>query len=99
MTVETLDQMMNYVIEGWMLISGAYLGVTFLGALVKRMMQDMQAEMVALEQSLETSDAVTDTEVDVERLAAVSAVAEKYAKASNSETVSTGVSVTESSNI
>lgn len=96
MTVETLDQIMNYAIEGWMLISGTYLSVAFIGSLIQRIMQDIQDEIVTSEQLQEMTDAVTDTVADTERLAAVSAVAQKYTKTANSEPVSNAVSVSES---
>jgi hypothetical protein len=97
MTVETLDHMMTYVIEAWMVCSGAYLGLVYLLSLKQRI------QKAAVEQSTQNQAEVTqDLRVatvgegsEADRLTAVAAVSQKYSKAINSESVSTAVTVTE----
>lgn len=94
MTVETLDQMMTYVIEAWMLLSGTYLTIGFTTSLIQRMREGNKAEVT---EAAEASVAEEATQAETDRLAEVAAVSEKYAKTVESEPVSASVSVTENS--
>ncbi|MEM8807374.1 MAG: hypothetical protein AAGF01_15235 [Cyanobacteria bacterium P01_G01_bin.38] len=91
MTVETLDQMMTYVIEAWMLLSGTYLTIGFTTSLIQRMRAGNQAKSTAA-----VEESVAEEAPQADRLAEVAAVSEKYAKTVESETVTTSVSVQES---
>ena len=82
MSVETLDHMMTYVIEAWMIFGGTYLTLGFTTSLIKRVREDIAAtQAVAVEATVETTveetaaDAIAVTETD--RLAEVVAVSEK----------------------
>ncbi|MEM9908017.1 MAG: hypothetical protein AAF921_23645 [Cyanobacteria bacterium P01_D01_bin.44] len=94
MTVETLDQMMTYVIEAWMLLSGTYLTIGFTTSLIQRIREGNKATET-VEEAVEES--VTEEAPQTERLAEVAAVSEKYAKTVESETVQASVSVSENS--
>ncbi|MEO0455358.1 MAG: hypothetical protein AAF152_02080 [Cyanobacteria bacterium P01_A01_bin.114] len=94
MTVETLDQMMTYVIEAWLLLSGTYLTIGFTTSLIQRMRVGIKAEVSETVEA-EISEEVTSAETD--RLAEVAAVSEKYAKTTETETVKTSVSISENS--
>lgn len=71
MTVEVLNHMMTYVIEGWVLLSTAYLGVGFALSLSSKVRRGLKQRAAA------QADAVASAE----RVAEVKAVAAKYGKA------------------
>ncbi|MEO1400346.1 MAG: hypothetical protein AAFV72_03725 [Cyanobacteria bacterium J06635_1] len=102
MTVETLDQMMTYVIEAWMLLSGTYLTIGFTTSLIQRMREGRKTEVTtALEEAV--TEAVEETvaeevpQAETDRLAEVAAVSEKYTKTTETESVQASVSVSENS--
>ncbi|NEP19336.1 MAG: hypothetical protein F6J97_20990, partial [Leptolyngbya sp. SIO4C1] len=91
MTVEALDQMMTYVIEGWMIFGGAYLTLGFATSFIRLIREDIAAERAAQAEGLTEAEqaAQTDRAEDRERLAEVVAVSEKYTKPAVSESVPT----------
>lgn len=86
MTVETLNEMMTYVIEGWVLLSASYLSVGFAVSFSSRARNGLKAKA-------EVNTATSEEAINAERVAEVTAVAEKYGKAADKTTVQTGVSV------
>ncbi|MBX2864853.1 MAG: hypothetical protein KTR27_14980 [Leptolyngbyaceae cyanobacterium MAG.088] len=89
MTVETLNQMMTYVIEGWAIMSATYLSVGFTMSFLTRAKNGLKAkeEAAVKEKSEDVSNA--------ERVAEVTAVAEKYAKSADKQQVKSSVKVPE----
>lgn len=86
MTVETLNQMMTYVIESWVLMSTAYLGVGFTTSFLSRVKQGLKAKEAAVAK-ISTTEEVTNAE----RVAEVTAVAEKYGKTADKQQVKSSV--------
>lgn len=87
MTVETLNHMMTYVIEGWAIMSATYLSVGFTLSFLTRAKNGLKAkeEAAARAKAEEVSNA--------ERVAEVTAVAEKYTKSADKQQVKSGVTV------
>ena len=85
MTVETLNQMMTYVIEGWAIMSATYLSVGFTLPFLTRAKNGLKAKEMAAAQA--KAEEVTNAK----RVAEVAAVAEKYTK--NKRQVKSGVKV------
>ncbi|MEA5465636.1 hypothetical protein [Leptothoe sp. PORK10 BA2] len=88
MTVETLNEMMTYVIEGWVLLSTAYLGVGFTASFLSRVKQGLK---VRAEDMAKAS--VAEEVTNAERVAEVTAVAEKYGKSTDKQSVKSSVAV------
>ncbi len=88
MTVETLNHMMTYVIEGWVLLSTVYLGVGFTTSFLSRVKNGLKAKEDAKIKA-STAEEVTNAE----RVAEVTAVAEKYGKSADKQQVKSSVGV------
>jgi hypothetical protein len=96
MSVHELNQLMTYVVEGWMLFSAGFISTTFIAFVSRRIAEDMEAAgltlaeaeaaVIALSESegqtLTLSDeAIAQTaEAEAIRLEEVAAVSEKLAK-------------------
>lgn len=89
MTVETLNYMMTYVVEGWGLLSTAYLGVGFTTSFVSRAQHDLKS------QSMSVAQADVNEVTNAERVAEMTAVAEKYAKSSDTQKIQSSVTISE----
>ncbi|MEM7062765.1 MAG: hypothetical protein AAF572_06345 [Cyanobacteria bacterium P01_B01_bin.77] len=87
MTVETLNHMMTYVIEGWAIMSATYLSVGFTMSFLTRAKNGLKEKAAAAEKA--KAEEVTNAE----RVAEVTAVAEKYAKSAQRKQVKSGVTV------
>ncbi|ESA34400.1 hypothetical protein N836_17395 [Leptolyngbya sp. Heron Island J] len=87
MTVETLNYMMNYVIEGWAIMSATYLGVGFTMSFWTRAQNGLKAKEAA------AARAKAEEVSNAERVAEVTAVAEKYGKNADKQQVKSGVTV------
>ncbi len=87
MTVETLNHMMTYIIEGWAIMSATYLSVGFTVSFLTRAKNGLKAKEAAAARikAEEVSNA--------ERVAEVTAVAEKYAKSTDKQQIKSGVTV------
>ncbi|MEM9264427.1 MAG: hypothetical protein AAGA46_02785 [Cyanobacteria bacterium P01_F01_bin.13] len=85
MTVETLNHMMTYVIESWMVLSTVYLGIGFTASFVSQVKNGLK---------LKAAKAATSEEVtNAERVAEVTAVAEKYGKSADRQQVISSLTV------
>lgn len=102
MSVHELNQLMTYVIEGWMLFSAGFIGTTFISFVAKRIQEDIaaadlaQAELQIDAQTDAQTVAPKDVESDVEeaaRLKEVAAVSEKLAKEKEQQPSASSVSV------
>lgn len=102
MSVHELNQLMTYVVEGWMLFSAGFIGTTFIAFVSKRIQEDIVAAELA--QSELQIDAQTDAQTvapndvksDIEeaaRLEEVAAVSEKLAKEKEQQPNASSVSV------
>ncbi|MBT9313976.1 hypothetical protein [Leptothoe spongobia] len=87
MTVETLNLMMTYVIEGWAIMSATYLSVGFTLSFLTRVKNGLKAKEAAA--VMAKAEEVTNAE----RVAEMTAVAEKYAKSADKQQVKSGVKV------
>lgn len=85
MTVETLNHMMTYVIEGWAIMSATYLSVGFTMSFLTRAKNGLKAKEAA------AAKAKAEEVSNAKRVAEVTAVAEKYTK--NKQSRKTGVTV------
>ncbi len=47
MSVSELNELMTYVVEGWMLFSAGFIGTTFVAFVSKRIQEDMEAAELA----------------------------------------------------
>ena len=90
MTVETLNHMMTYVIESWAILSATYLSVGFTVSFISRVKNGLKAKEAAKAQ---VTTGVTEEVSNAERVAEVTAVAEKYAKSTDKQQVKSGVTV------
>ncbi len=88
MTVEALNHMMTYVIESWMILSATYLGIGFTASFISQAKNGLKNKEGAAVKA-ETSEAVTHAE----RVAEVTAVAEKYGKATEKQQVTSSVTI------
>lgn len=89
MTVETLNHMMTYVIEGWAIMSATYLSVGFTLSFLTRAKNGLKAKEAAAVQ------AKAEEVQNAERVAEVTAVSEKYTKASNRQQITSSVKISE----
>lgn len=87
MTVETLNHMMTYVIEGWAIMSATYLSVGFTVSFLTRAQNGLKAKEAA------AARAKAEEVSNAERVAEVTAVAEKYAKSADKQQVQSSVTV------
>ena len=85
MTVETLNHMMTYVIEGWAIMSATYLSVGFTMSFLTRAKNGLKAKEAA------AAKAKAEEVSNAKRVAEVTAVAEKYTK--NKQSRKAGVKV------
>ena len=92
MTVESLNHMMTYVIEGWTLLSATYLSVGFTVSLTNRVRNGLKEKEVA---KAKMAASVTEETSNAERVAEMTAVAEKYTKSAGKQQVKSGVKVPE----
>ncbi|NEQ49830.1 MAG: hypothetical protein F6K11_06805 [Leptolyngbya sp. SIO3F4] len=87
MTVETLNHMMTYVIEGWAIMSATYLSIGFTVSFLARARNGIKAKEAAI------AKAKAEEVTNAKRVAEVTAVAEKYAKSSDKQQIKSGVKV------
>ncbi len=88
MSVGELNQLMTYVIDGWMLFSAGFIGIGLISFVSRRIQEDIEADAIALanQQSAavgiaETAEVrVTQAVEDAARLEEVAAVSEQLAK-------------------
>lgn len=88
MSVGELNQLMTYVIDGWMLFSAGFIGIGLISFVSRRIQEDIEADAIALanQQSaavdtLEMAEVrVTQAAEDAVRLEKVAAVSEQLAK-------------------
>lgn len=78
MSVGELNQLMTYVIEGWMLFSAGFTSIAFVSFVARRVQEDAQAAELAQVEG-QTESLVTSEEVTVAE-AVEMAVAQKAAK-------------------
>lgn len=101
MSVGELNQLMTYVVDGWMLFSAGFISIGFISFVSRRIQEDIEADAVALanQQSVEASVAktaevsVTEAIEDAARLEEVAAVSEQLAKTKSKQSDSSSVSV------
>ena len=79
MSVHELNQLMTYVVEGWMLFSAGFISTTFVAFVSKRIQEDIAAAELAQAEVQVDSTEQTDVE-EAARLQEVTAVSEKLAK-------------------
>lgn len=91
MSISELNHFMTYVLEGWMLLSGGFVGIGFISFLSKRIQEDLEAEAAKLAQ--EEKATVAQTDPDTARLEEVAAVSEQLAKNKGKQSSSSSVSV------
>ena len=89
MTVETLNHMMTYVIEGWAIMSATYLSVGFTVSFLARAKHGLKVKEVA------TAKAKAEEVSNAERVAEVTAVTEKYTKSTDKQQIKSSVTVSE----
>ncbi len=89
MTVETLSHMMTYIIEGWAIMSATYLSVGFTVSFLTRASHGLKAKAAA------AAKVKAEEVSNAERVAEVTAVAEKYAKSADKQQVKSSVKVPE----
>ena len=89
MTVETLNEMMTYVIEGWAIMSATYLSVGFTMSFWTKAKNGLKAKEAA------AAKAKAEAVSNAERVAEMTAVAEKYAKSADKQRVKNSVKVPE----
>lgn len=87
MTVETLNHMMTYVIEGWAIMSATYLSVGFTMSFLTRAKNGLKAKATAAEK------AKVEEVKNAKRVAEMTAVAEKYTKSADRQQVTSGVKI------
>jgi hypothetical protein len=84
MSVHELNQLMTYVVEGWMLFSAGFISTTFIAFVSRRIAEDMEAAGLTLEevQTMTQSDEAIAQAAAAEavRLEEVAAISEKLAK-------------------
>ena len=95
MSISELNHFMTYVLEGWMLLSGGFVGIGFISFLSKRIQEDLEAEAAKLAQAEEQAITQASTEVDPDsaRLEEVAAVSEQLAKNKGKQSSTSSVSV------
>ena len=87
MTVEVLNHMMTYVIEGWAIMSATSLSVGFTLSFLTRAKNGLKAKEAA------AARAKAEEVSNAERVAEVTAVAEKYAKSTDKQQIKSSVKV------
>lgn len=101
MSVGELNQLMTYVIDGWMLFSAGFIGIGLISFVSRRIQEDIEADAIALanQQSAavgiaETAEVkVTQAVEDAARLEEVAAVSKQLAKTKSKQSDSSSVSV------
>ncbi|MEM6251365.1 MAG: hypothetical protein AAF821_00455 [Cyanobacteria bacterium P01_D01_bin.156] len=89
MTVETLNHMMTYVIEGWAVVSATYLSLGFTLSFTARVKNGLKEKEAA------QATAKAEEVKNAKRVAEMTAVSEKYTKPSNRQTIKSSVKVPE----
>ncbi len=75
MSVHELNQLMTYVVEGWMLFSAGFIGTTFVSFVSKRIQEDIAAAELAQAESQIDAQADSQTVAPSEGVAEVAKVA------------------------
>ena len=92
MSISELNHFMTYVLDGWMLFSAGFIGISFISFVSKRIQEDLETEALALAQAEEAAV----EEAEAARLEEVAAVSQQLAKTKNrdqqSDTSSVSVS-------
>ncbi|NJM98965.1 MAG: hypothetical protein HC800_19045 [Phormidesmis sp. RL_2_1] len=78
MSISELNHFMTYVLEGWMLFSAGFISIGFISFAARRIQEDIEAEALALAESLHETEAITVE--DAARLEEVAVVSEQLAK-------------------
>ncbi|MEM9486402.1 MAG: hypothetical protein AAGA83_22220 [Cyanobacteria bacterium P01_F01_bin.116] len=89
MTVETLNHMMTYVIEGWAIMSATYLSIGFTLSFWTKAKNGLKAKEAA------AAKAKAEEVSNAERVAEMTAVAEKYSKGAEKHSIKSSVKVPE----
>ena len=90
MTVESLNEMMTYVIEGWALLSATYLSVGFTMSFTNRVKNGLKEKEAA---KAHIAAGITEEVSNAERVAEMTAVAERYGKSAEKQQVKSGIKV------
>ena len=61
MSVGELNQLMTYVVDGWMLFSVGFIGFEFVSFVSRRIQEDIEADAVALANQQSVAAGVTET--------------------------------------
>ncbi|MEL7144434.1 MAG: hypothetical protein AAFY33_20080 [Cyanobacteria bacterium J06643_4] len=81
MSISELNHFMTYVLDGWLLFSAGFVGIGFISFASRRIQEDIEAEALALaqsiEQSVEAAEAVSLSAVVAEEVVAEEVVAEE----------------------
>ncbi|MEO1619700.1 MAG: hypothetical protein AAFU53_01565 [Cyanobacteria bacterium J06632_3] len=100
MSISELNHFMTYVLDAWILFSAGFVGIGFVSFASRRIIEDIEADALALAQSMEAAVAeVEEAKVQEEdaleaaRLEEVAAVSEKLAKNKNKQSDTSSVSV------
>ena len=89
MSISELNHFMTYVLEGWMLLSGGFVGIGFISFVSKRIQEDLEAEAAQLAQS----EGAAQVDADAARLEEVAAVSQQLAKNKDKQSDVSSVSV------
>ncbi|MEL6353351.1 MAG: hypothetical protein AAFR58_16610 [Cyanobacteria bacterium J06627_28] len=83
MSISELNHFMTYVLDGWLLFSAGFVGIGFISFASRRIQEDIEAEALALaqsiEQSVEAAEAVSLSAVVAEEVVAGEVVDEDVA--------------------
>lgn len=61
MSVGELNQLMTYVVDGWMLFSAGFIGFEFVSFVSRRIQEDIEADAVALANQQFVDSSITET--------------------------------------
>ncbi|MEL6554303.1 MAG: hypothetical protein AAFQ63_12680 [Cyanobacteria bacterium J06621_11] len=89
MSISELNHFMTYVLDGWMLFSAGFIGISFVSFVSKRIQEDLETEALALAQLEEAAV----EEAEAARLEEVAAVSQQLAKNKDKQSDSSSVSV------
>lgn len=76
MSISELNHFMTYVLDGWMLFSAGFIGISFISFVSKRIQEDLEAEALAITQA----EKAAVEEAEAARLEEVAAVSKRLAK-------------------
>lgn len=74
MSISELNHFMTYVLDGWLLFSAGFVGIGFISFASRRIQEDIEAEALALAQSMEQTIEAAETESVSETVVETAAV-------------------------